>query len=60
MKINIKLLITNFILPDHKFNSEYGIIDGETWLKKERTRIRNCDIVRDEEGLMALQRIKKD
>lgn len=60
MKINEKLLVTNFIYPDAKFESQYGRIDGESWLKKERMRIGKCEIVRDKIGKMALQRIKAE
>ena len=59
MKINPNLLITNFLEPDKKINSEYGVITNEEWLKKERYRIKKCRIIRDKEGLMALYREEK-
>lgn len=59
MKINEKLLITNFIDPDKKFDSQYGRIDGENWLKRERSRIGKCEIVKDNVGFVALIRNKE-
>jgi len=59
MKIKEQLLITNFIDPYKKFYSEYGNINGLRWLKKEKVRIGDGNIVRDKKGLMALIRTKE-
>jgi len=58
LKINEKLLITNYIDPDVRFESQYGFVDGETWVKREKVRMGGCEIVRDDIGFMALLRKK--
>ena len=52
-------LVTKFIDPDAKINSEYGVVDGKTWIDEEKKRIGNCHIIRDKHGFIALTRYSK-
>ncbi|CAK0749155.1 hypothetical protein CCP3SC15_150025 [Gammaproteobacteria bacterium] len=56
MEINERQLVTKFVHPHVRMDTEYGLVSGETWLKKEKVRVGGCGIVRDEKGLMALRR----
>lgn len=48
--------ITTFIHPSIPFDTEYGYISGENWLKLEQKRIPKSRIIEDEFGNLALVR----
>lgn len=51
-------LVTNYLDPEGKINSEYGIITNREWLKEEKLRIGNCRITHNSQGFIALTRKK--